>query len=446
MTRSGHPVVAMLTRLPVPGRAKTRLVPTLGAAGAAALHRDLSAHVALEVNAVGATGEAAVEIWHDGGTPGQLEAWLGAWPRYRQQPAAGDLGARLCAILDSAFREGAGRCVVVGSDCPAMTADHLRRALGALAGTDLVLGPAADGGYWLVGLTAAAWPRARGLFADVSWGSAEVLRETLERAAALGLAPVLLEELADVDREEDLPGWEHRRDVPADRLGVSVVIPTLNEEGQVGSAIRSALDGGAAEVIVADGGSRDATRDVAARAGAAVLEAPRGRARQMNAGAARASGDALLFLHADTILPRQTAARIRAAFADPRVVAGAFAYRSSAGGMLGLVLTTGARLRVRLSGHPYGDQSLFLRRRTFRALGGFPDLPVMEDWELVARLKRLGRVAALPEAVVTSATSFVDSGVLWSSAVNIAVIAGYQLGVDPVRLARWRRRIARRAG
>jgi hypothetical protein len=327
-----------------------------------------------------------------------------------------------------------------------MTADHLRQALRALEGADLVLGPAADGGYWLVGLSAAGWPQARALFTGVSWGSAEVLRETLERAAALRLAPVLLAVLADVDRAEDLPAWERRRDVPADRLGVSVVIPALDEEGQVDGAIRSALDGGAAEVIVADGGSRDATRDVAARAGATVVEAPRGRARQMNAGAARASGDALLFLHADTVLPRQAAARVRGALEDRGVVAGAFAYRSSAGGLLGRVLITGARLRLLLSGHPYGDQSLFLRRRTFQALGGFPDLPVMEDWELVARLKRLGRVVVLPEAVVTSAASFVDRGFLWSSAVNLAVIAGYQLGVDPARLAGWRRRVARRAG
>jgi hypothetical protein len=437
----------MLTRLPVPGRAKTRLVSALGPAGAAALHRDLTEHVALEVSALGATGEAEVEIWHDGGTSGQMQSWLGALPRYRRQPAAGDLGARLLVILEGAFGAGAGRCVAVGSDCPAMTADHLRQALRALEGADLVLGPAADGGYWLVGLrTSAARKALPRLFEGVSWGSTAVLRETLERAAALGLAPVLLEELPDVDREEDLPGWQRGRDPPSGSLGVSVVIPALDEQDQVGSAIRSAREGGAFEVIVADGGSRDATREVAVVAGARVVEAPRGRARQMNAGAALAAGDALVFLHADSALPPRAADRVRAAFAEPRVVAGAFTYRAAADGLLGLTLTTAARLRLLLSGHPYGDQGLFLRRRTFRALGGFPDLPVMEDWELVARLKRLGRVVVLPEAVLTSAASFVDHGYLWSSLVNLAVIASYQLGVDPARLARWRRRVARRSG
>jgi len=226
---------------------------------------------------------------------------------------------------------------------------------------------------------------------------------------------------------------------------VTVVIPALDEERQIGAAIRSALEGGAAEVLVADGGSRDATCRIATSAGASVVEAPRGRARQMNAGAARASGEILLFLHADTVLPPRAAVLARAALEDPRVVAGAFSYRPAATGLLGLALRTGARLRLGATGHPYGDQGLFLRRRTFDAIGGFPDLPVMEDWEIVARLHRRGRVVVLEAPAVTSAKSFVDNGLVRSTLVNAAVIAGYRLGVDPARLAAWRRRIARRA-
>jgi uncharacterized protein len=112
--------------------------------------------------------------------------------------------------------------------------------------------------------------------------------------------------------------------------------------------------------------------------------------------------------------------------------------------MLGLVLTAGGRLRCWVSGYPYGDQAMFLRARTFRALGGFPQLPVMEDWELVRRLRRLGKVVVRPESVLSSADSFVDHGLLWSGVVNVATIAGYQLGIAPSRLARWRQRIARR--
>jgi hypothetical protein len=436
----------MLTRLPAPGQTKTRLVPALGAEGAAGLQRLLTEHVALELSALGASGEARVEIWHERGTARWMRGWLGAVPRYRPQ-AGGDLGARLQAVMEQAFAEGAARCLVVGSDCPGMTADHLRGALAALETADLVLGPATDGGYWLVGLRASAAPRALpALFQAVSWGSAEVLRQTEERAAAAGLAMVRLEPLADIDRPEDLPEWGRRRDVPPSAMRVSVVIPTVEEQKRVGRAIASALAGGAAEVVVADGGSNDATEEVAAQAGAIVVQAPRGRARQLNAGAARATGDVLLFLHADTTLPPGAAPLVRRALGTPGVVAGAFAHRSDGVGALGWLLTTGGRLRCRLSGHPYGDQALFLRRRTFRALGGFPDLPVMEDWELVARLRRLGRVLVLPEEAVTSSASFDDHGLLWSGVITAAVILGYQLGVDPARLAAWRRRIARRAG
>ena len=229
-------------------------------------------------------------------------------------------------------------------------------------------------------------------------------------------------------------------------MRVSVVIPALDEEGCIAAAIRSAVESGAVEVLVADGGSLDATREVAEKAGAVVVEATRGRARQMNAGAARATGEALLFLHADTLLPPQAAALVRAALEDPGVSLGAFSYHPAASGLFGLTLRTGARLRLRLTGHPYGDQGLFVRRETFRAVGGFADLPVMEDWEIVSRLRRLGRVVILREPALTSAKSFEDNGLLRSTIVNAAVIAGFRLGVDPARLASWRRRIARRAG
>lgn len=229
-------------------------------------------------------------------------------------------------------------------------------------------------------------------------------------------------------------------------MRVSVVIPALDEEGCVGAAIRSAVESGAVEVLVADGGSRDATREVAEEAGAIVVEAARGRARQMNAGAARATGEVLLFLHADTVLPPRAAALVRTALEDPGVVAGAFSYHPAASGLLGLALRTGARLRLRITRHPYGDQGLFVRRRTFAEMDGFADLPVMEDWEIVKRLRRLGRVVVLEEPAVTSAKSFVDNGLLRSTIVNAAVIAGYVFGVDPARLAAWRRRVARRAG
>ena len=435
----------MLTRHAESRHAKTRLQPALGRHAAASLHRALAERVAGELLALGATGEAEVEVWHEGGSARGMRAWLGPLPRYRRQPA-GDLGDRLLGLFERAFREGARRCVVVGSDCPAMTADHLREALVALDAAEVTVGPATDGGYWLIGIAAEAASRALPwLFRGVRWGSAEVLRQTLALAGERDLRVALLPELADVDRPADLREWSRCRDALPEAMKISVVIPTLNEQACVGSAITSAWRGGAAQVIVADGGSQDETRQAASDAGAEVVEAERGRARQMNAGAARALGDGLLFLHADTVLPARAAALVRAALARASVVGGAFNYTAAGAGAWDPLLTFGARLRCSLSGHPYGDQGLFLRARTFRALGGFPDLPVMEDWELVQRLRKLGRVVVLPEPAITSAASFADHGVVRASALNLVAIIGYQLGMDPRSLARWRDRIARRS-
>jgi len=202
---------------------------------------------------------------------------------------------------------------------------------------------------------------------------------------------------------------------------------------------------GADQVIVADGKSDDETVPKALGAGALVIDAPRGRAQQLNVGAARAAGDALLFLHADTLPPLNAKTLILHTCSLYGVTGGAFSYQARGAGIWDPLLTIGGRLRHRLTGHPYGDQGIFLLARTFRALKGFPLLPVMEDWEFVRRLRRLGRVIILAEPAVTSATSFADHGFVNSSLRNLAVIVGYQLGLDPVRLAAWRNRIARRA-
>jgi hypothetical protein len=420
------------------------MIPALGPEGAAELHRELAQHVALEAAALSVLGEADLLVWHEGGTTRELRAWLGRVPRYRPQPE-GDLGARLRFAFKESFRSGAPRAVAIGSDCPAMTADHLRRALARLNDADIVLGPATDGGYWLVGMQGNTASRAlEALFSSIPWGTDRVLGATLARLDGTGLEAALIEPLSDVDRPEDLPEWEARRD--SERPAVSIVIPTLREAARIGALVEAALRTGALEVIVADGGSDDGTADIARDAGARRVRAERGRARQLNEGAREASGQALLFLHADTEPPAQACEIVARTLSRRGVIAGGFQPRTvGAGDWRDALMTAGSRLRGRLTGFPYGDQGIFVRTRIFRALGGFPEIPVMEDWELVRRLKRLGEVTLVPEECRTTAQSFMEHGLLRSTLVNHAVVLGFQLGVDPVILAGWRRRIARRA-
>ena len=164
-----------------------------------------------------------------------------------------------------------------------------------------------------------------------------------------------------------------------------------------------------AEVLVVDA-SDDGTAEAARAAGLRVVVGERGRATQMNLGAAETTGDQLLFLHADTELPGGVEQRIDATLADPGVALGAFGFQLDRRGVSYGVIEWGAGLRNRLLRLPYGDQGLFLRRATFEQLGGFADLPIMEDVDLVERARALGRVVVLPEAAVTSSRRYEERG------------------------------------
>ncbi|MCA1990227.1 MAG: TIGR04282 family arsenosugar biosynthesis glycosyltransferase, partial [Desulfarculus sp.] len=241
-----------------------------------------------------------LELRGEGADPAAFRRWLGLAPLIRPQDS-GDLGRRMDLALTRALAEGEERAVLIGSDCPGLTAEILEQAFAVLADHDLVLGPAQDGGYYLVGLRRPA-PE---IFRGIAWGSDRVLRQTLNRAGELGLRVALLPELADLDRPEDLPRLVSPPPLPRPPPApesISVVIPALDEAANLPEAIASAAGPGV-EVIVVDGGSRDQSLAVAREAGALALAGFRGRARQQNLGAALARGGTLLFLHADSRLP-----------------------------------------------------------------------------------------------------------------------------------------------
>ena len=187
-------------------------------------------------------------------------------------------------------------------------------------------------------------------------------------------------------------------------MRISVVIPTLNEERRIGERLEElARMPELEEVLVVDGGSTDRTVERALRHGVRVIEGRRGRGPQLNAGAAAARGEVLLFQHADVSLPGDAPGWIRLAFQDPEVVAGAFRVRTidEDGSRLAPLLPF-ANLRSRTRSLPYGDQALFVRRSVFEAVGGYPDQPLMEDIELARRLKRRGRIRTASPSPLTA--------------------------------------------
>jgi len=224
-----------------------------------------------------------------------------------------------------------------------------------------------------------------------------------------------------------------------DREFISVVVPALDEAAVLPRTLPQALSAGDVEVILADGGSTDGTPALARDLGARVVQAPRGRARQMNAGAAAARGGILLFLHADTLLPPHYEQSVREILREEGVACGAFRLGIDGPGPGLRLVERFANLRSSLLGLPYGDQGIFVRRALFCECGGFSEIPIMEDFEFVRRLRRRGRIRLAQAGVRTSARRWEALGVLRTTLLNQQVVAGYLLGIQPERLARWYR-------
>lgn len=189
----------IFTRYPVPGTTKTRLIPALGAEGAAALQKQLTEHTLRQVQDL----DAAVTIYFSGGTLTQMQAWLGE--HWQFQPQTGeDLGDRLINAIQQSKNSEYERTVVIGIDCPEITTEILEEAFTALASHDVVLGEATDGGYYLVGVRQLI----PALFQNMAWGIETVLAETLQRTEKLALKTRILQPLSDIDYPEDLVIWE----------------------------------------------------------------------------------------------------------------------------------------------------------------------------------------------------------------------------------------------
>jgi rSAM/selenodomain-associated transferase 1 len=212
----GRPTLCVFTRYPKPGAAKTRLIPALGAEGAANLHRLLAERAIRAARDFAERAGATAEIHFTGAPHKTVRAWLGPAATLVEQ-SEGDLGERMAAAFARAFRANAPAVAAIGTDCPALDASRIAKAFDALARYDAVIGPAHDGGYYLIALRQPA-PR---LFQGIAWGTGAVLDQTLAACTAAGLRPHLLPTLRDIDTPEDLEaagfaGSENDFDSPVD--------------------------------------------------------------------------------------------------------------------------------------------------------------------------------------------------------------------------------------
>jgi rSAM/selenodomain-associated transferase 2 len=219
-------------------------------------------------------------------------------------------------------------------------------------------------------------------------------------------------------------------------MQVSVIVPVLDEERCLVASLATARLPGVREIIVVDGGSSDGTVQVAKRLADRTLIGQRGRARQMNAGARVASGAVLLFLHADTLLPRTFVEDVRRGLSAARAVGGRFDVRFSQNSPLLTLTAWLMNLRSRATGISTGDQAMFVRREVFETLGGFADIPLMEDVEFSRRLKRAGRIACLRSKVTTSSRRWLRRGVIRTILLMWSLRLLFFCGVSPERMSR----------
>ncbi len=405
-------VVILFTRYPVAGQTKTRLIPALGAEGAAQLQKSMTEFAMQQLRLVTQRISCEIHVHFMGATQECMQTWLGDDVRYFPQ-GEGDIGQRMHTAFCQAFATGASKVLLMGSDCPDIRAANIVEAFTLLEANATVFIPTFDGGYCLVGLTQTQ----EALFTGIAWSTEAVLAQTLAKAPQAAL----LSPMGDVDYEQDIPEK------------ISVVIPAYNEEKCISKAIHSALQGFAVEVLVADGGSTDDTRHKALELGARVFLCPeehRGRARQMNFAAKHAQGSIVLFLHADSILPEQWDVHVRRAMREDETRLGFFTFAVTGDFVGKSLLTWGTNVRAKLFHKPYGDQGFFLKKAQFFSLGAYADVPILEDVFLANAAKAQGGHVCVPLALETSGRRWQERGPLKVTLFNQAILLAASLGMD----------------
>ncbi len=426
----------IFARFPEPGKSKTRLIPALGSHRAAEIYKALAKSTLEVARAFTTERRCFIEIHFTGGDGKLMAEEFGDAFVYVEQ--RGDcLGSRLAAATERSFSSGARRVLVIGTDCISLDSQCLHDALDRLKSCDVVLGPASDGGYYLMGLS----KQYARLFHGVDWGSERVLSQTKAVANDLQLRTEYLSVLDDIDHPEDLVACRSsfraiNKLLPLAVPGrLSVIVPVINEEIHLEATLHSiGQPSEDLEIIVADGGSTDRTIEIASAYGCRILPCNQGRARQMNAASVVATGEVLLFLHGDTRLPvnyRNDLSRCL----DSGRVAGAFRLKI-AGSNLGLrIVEWGANLRSRWLLLPYGDQGIFMRSDDFFKLGGYRHLPIMEDFELCRRIRRYGKMELLDSTIETSGRRWHARGIVKTTLMNQICILGFLVGIPPERIA-----------
>lgn len=384
--------VIIFTRVPIPGKTKTRMMPYLTPEECAELHTCFLHDIENECRKCGA--ELFVSF-----TPEEektrLQGILKEQTYFPQEGA--DLGEKMHRALQRVLADGYEKCLLIGTDIPEIRAEYLNRAFDILDNTDIVYGRTEDGGYYLVGMKE---PHPE-VFRISSYGHADVWKETLDALHRIGLTAGFTETLSDMDEPSDLRAYRNRMlTSPSLRESatgqflsrlekkISIIIPTYNEKESI-QQLQRQLEPirEKCEILFVDGGSTDGTAE-AILPPFHVLHSGKGRAVQMNTGAKTASGDILFFLHCDSVLPEDPLGEIRTVMKSHD--AGCFGISFDTQSLLMKICARMSNLRAGYGKLMFGDQGIFLDRSLFFQMGMFREIPIMEDYQLSLDLKKRG--------------------------------------------------------
>ncbi|MEC9019155.1 MAG: TIGR04283 family arsenosugar biosynthesis glycosyltransferase [Nitrospinota bacterium] len=220
-------------------------------------------------------------------------------------------------------------------------------------------------------------------------------------------------------------------------MKTSIIIPTLNEARYLSETLAQIQQLSSHEIIISDGGSNDNTLKIASKFTQNLIKGSAGRALQMNAGAQVATGDLLLFLHADSYIERASYQKMLAAMKKPEVLGGAFSLLIDSDRWALQIINQFANLRSRYLGRAYGDQAFFVKKHVFQEMKGFTEFPICEDLDFYKRLKFLGPVVLLKEEVLTSPRRWINEGIWFTTIRNILIATLFELGFPPRILTKW---------
>ena len=398
----------VFTREPVPGKTKTRLMPYLSPQQCADLHMCFLRDIYREARRT----DADIMVAYEGDSYENLSTVFGKSREYVRQSGDG-LGPRMDNAIRHALDRGYEKAVLIGTDIPELTAASIRKAFDLLDDADVVLGPTADGGYHLIGMKD-VHPEAFGVKA---YGNSTVLQETLKAIETSGFRAVCGDEYHDLDVREDAAGYRARMALDRrlqhsytgrflrDCATVSVIIPVYNESATIAKMTEQLSPYiNDAEILFVDGGSID---DTVSQIGSrfTVLTGAKGRAAQMNLGAEKSTGDILLFLHCDSLIPPDITGEVRRCLA--KNVYGCFGVRFPSRNFFMLTNRVISNHRAWKRGLPFGDQGIFMPRELFFSAGMFPEIPIMEDYEFGRRLRSAGiRPGRTRKRITTSARRY----------------------------------------